>query len=166
MIRVNFPLPTSKMLENSSVMPPVAKPVVVSYSYIRRSRNPWESGLSGPAWQQWLKLSFDTYRFSTTWLLLEQSRCVEAAKSRWTQEKGHMCKNKKENGDIYLSSAQASFLPLRGMAKVRRCYIQMCTLDTLTWTMYKGSSMSEPKEHVNVQRLHTHPVVGVTWPDI
>lgn len=148
-------------------MPPVAKPVVVSYSYMRRSRNPWESGLNGPAWQQWLKLSFDTYRFSTTWLLLEQSRCVEAAKSRWTQKKVIYAKTKKTMEIFtYLSSAQASFLPLRGMAKLRRCYIQMCTLESLTWTMYKGSSMSEPKEHVNVQKLHTHPVTGVTWPDI
>lgn len=36
----------------------------------------------------------------------------------------------------------------------------MCTLESLTLTRYGGSRMSEPKEHVNVQKLHTHPGVG------
>lgn len=53
------------------------------------------------------------------------------------------------------------------MTAVRRCHIQIVVFTNkceagLTDTMYEGSSMSEPKELVNVQKLHGGGSHGLT----
>lgn len=147
-----------------------------------RSRKPWELGLSGSAWQQRLKLFFDTYRFSTTWLLLEQSRCVKAAQSRRTQKKRtHSKMFQKSEIFTYLPSAQASFMPWSGMADVRKYYIQifglceqirgrsysyMCTLESWILTMCEGSSMRELMSLWMSKSFIAVLWWGVTWPGI
>lgn len=43
------------------------------------SHRPWQLRVSGSAWQHWLKLSLDTYWFSTTWPLTQERRQRKAA---------------------------------------------------------------------------------------